>query len=265
MAIARRILDDLRELRWGQVVVELVLLVLGILIALAVNGWIEDRRDARVEREYLELLVRDLDRDLAVLQEVVEFETAQVTAAAQAYRAIRAGVAPQDRDAIAKMLGQLTARRTLRLSRATYSDLLSTGNLRLIRNSGLRDSIVRLYETNERLQSIRDRNNQEFVDRLYVTYLLDHAWTAPRAARNLPAISSSDQKFAARVDVPADSTLDLLWRLPADAPDWAVLAGRLWYRGLVSEGAIEQSGNSAVEIAAVRQAIVDELARRRWP
>ena len=59
MAIARRILDDLRELRWGQVVVELALLVAGILIALAVNGWIEDRRDARVEREYLELLVRD--------------------------------------------------------------------------------------------------------------------------------------------------------------------------------------------------------------
>lgn len=75
------------------------------------------------------------------------------------------------------------------------------------------------------------------MDRLYVTYLRDHAWTAPRATRNLPA----------------------------DAPDWAVLASRLWYRGLVSEGAIEQSENSAVEIGAVRQAIVDELARRRRP
>ena len=265
MAITRRILDDLRELRWGQVFVELLLLVFGILIALAVNGWIEDRRDARVEHEYLELLVRDLDRDLAVLQEVVDFETAQVTAAAQAYHAIRNGVAPQERDAIATKLGQLTARRTLRLSRATYSDLLSTGNLRLIRNGALRDRIVRLYETNERLQSIRDRNNQEFVDRLYVTYLLDHAWTAPRATRNLPAISSSDQKFAVRADVPVDTKLDLLWQLPADSPHWAVLAARLWYRGLVSEGAIEQSENSTVEIAAVREVIVEELARRRWP
>jgi hypothetical protein len=265
VAITHRILGDLRELRWGQVLVELVLLVLGILIALAVNGRIEDRRNARVEREYLELLVRDLDRDLASLQEVVAFETAQVTAAAQAYRAVRRGVATQDREAIANMLGQLTARRTLRLSKATYTDLLSTGNLRLIRNGELRDKIVRLYETNERLQLIRDRNNQEFVDRLYVTYLLDHAWTAPRATRNLPAISSADQKFAARVDVPVDTKLDLLWELPAGAPDWAVLAGRLWYRGLVSEGAIDQSENSADEISAVRQAIVEELAGRRWP
>lgn len=265
MTVAGRILADLRELRWGQVFVELVLLVLGILIALAVNGWIEDRRNARVEREYLELLVRDLDSDLAVIQEVIEFETAQAAAAARSYRAIREGVAPQERDAIASMLGQLTARRTLRLSRAAYSDLLSTGNLRLIRNGELRDRVVRLYETNERLQSVRDRNNQEFVDRLYVTYLLDHAWTAPRPTRNLPAISSSDQKFAARAVVPVDTNLDRLWRLPADAPDWAVLAGRLWYRGLVSEGAIEQSEKSAVEIAAVRQAIVEELARRRWP
>jgi hypothetical protein len=188
-----------------------------------------------------------------------------VTAAAQAYRAIRAGVAPQDRDAIAKMLGQLTARRTLRLSRATYSDLLSTGNLRLIRNSGLRDSIVRLYETNERLQSIRDRNNQEFVDRLYVTYLLDHAWVAPRPARQLPAIAASDLKFSERVALPLDASLDRLWQLPPDAPDWAILGSRLWYRGLVSEAAIDLSQKGAADIRVVRDAIAAELATRRWP
>jgi hypothetical protein len=33
-----RLSRDLRELRWGQVFVELVLLIVGILIALAVNG-----------------------------------------------------------------------------------------------------------------------------------------------------------------------------------------------------------------------------------
>ena len=76
-------------MRWAQVVVELVLLVAGILIALAVDGWIDDRRDARVEREYLELLVRDLDRDLEVLKEVVDFERAQVADAALAYRGVR--------------------------------------------------------------------------------------------------------------------------------------------------------------------------------
>lgn len=99
---------------------------------------------------------------------------------------------------MASALGQLTVRRTLRLGRATYTDLLSTGNLRLIRNGELRDRIVRLYEANERTQAIRDRNNQEFVDRMYMIYLLDGGFVAPRPTRNLPAVASYDGGFAAR-------------------------------------------------------------------
>ena len=39
----RRISDQLREMRWAQVVIELLLLVLGILIALAVDDWMQGR------------------------------------------------------------------------------------------------------------------------------------------------------------------------------------------------------------------------------
>ena len=57
------------------------------------------------------------------------------------FRGLRRGVAPADREAVAAALGQLTSRRTLRLRRAAYTNLLSTGELRLIRNAALRDSI----------------------------------------------------------------------------------------------------------------------------
>ena len=126
---------------------------------------------------------------------------------------------------MAAALGQLTARRTLRLGRATYTDLLSTGNLRLIRNADLRDRIVRLYEANERVQLIRDRNNQEFVDRMYVTYLLDQGLVAPPPDRKLAAVAASD----------------------------------------ASSGAIDQSRQMIVEITTVQRAIAAELSTRRWP
>jgi hypothetical protein len=248
-------------MQWGQVLVELALLVTGILIALAIDSWIDDRRDARLERQYLELLVRDLDRDLATLDDALRFEEAQVAASVLAYRALRGGVAPAKREAVATALGQLTSRRTLRLGRATYTDLLSTGNLRLIRNPELRDSIVRLYENNERAQSIRDRNNQEFVDRMYMTYLLDRGLVMPRP-RRLPAIGESDKSFASRVGVGADTDDDLLWRLPPSSPEWNVLAGRVWHRGTVTEAAIEQYRQVVEEIRAVRREIEAELSRR---
>ena len=66
-------------MRWGQVILELALLTTGILIALAVDGWMDDRRDMRTERNYLELLVRDLDRSLAFYSDFLGFRNAQVT------------------------------------------------------------------------------------------------------------------------------------------------------------------------------------------
>jgi hypothetical protein len=260
----RRLAAALREMRWSHVAVEFALLVAGILMALAIDGWIDARRDARMERQYLELLTRDLDRDLEALAEVLEFEERQAAAGALAFRALRERVPPQDREAVAAALNQLTARRTLRLSRATYTDLLSTGNLRLIRNADLRDRIVTLYEANERTQMIRDRNNQMFVDQMYMSGLLDSGLVAPRPSRQLPTISRTDQAFADRVGTATIANDDRLWHLAPEAPEWDVLAGKVWYRSIVSQSAIEQSRQSEAEIRAVRDAIAGELASR-WP
>lgn len=262
---ARRLAAALRELRWAHVILELVLLISGILIALAVDGWIDDRRDERAEHRYLELLQRDLDSNLDVLAETLEFEERQASAAALAYRALRAGAVPsQEREGVAAALNQLTARRTLRLARATYTDLLSTGNLRLIRNAGLRDQVVDFYERAERTLLIRDRNNQMFVDQMYMPYLLDTALVAPRPSRNLPIVAANDSGFASRVGAAAGVGNDRLWQLSPDDPEWNVLAGKVWYRGLASQGALDQSRQLEKEIRAVRALVTDELARR-WP
>jgi hypothetical protein len=123
----------------------------------------------------------------------------------------------------------------------------------------VRDRIVRLYEMNERAQLIRDRNNQEFVDRMYMTFLLDHGYVAPRQTRDLPAITQNDQSFARRAGVTVTTADDPLWRLPPTAPDWGILAGRVWYRGIVSESAIEQNRQIAEDIRTVRELISREL------
>ena len=264
MILTRRFAAAARTLQWGHILFELALLVTGILIALAVNNWMDQRREARAERQYLELLGRDLEQDLETLDEIRRFEEAQVAASILVYRGLRGGVAPGDREAVAAALGQLASRRTLRLRRAAYTNLLSTGELRLIRNSALRDRIVRHYENNERAQTIRDRNNQEYVDRMYVTYLLDQGLVAPRRTR-LPSITLSDSEFADRVGITPRAEDDPLWRLPKDAPQLYVLANRVWYRGTVSQNALGQTRQVVAEIGEVRQAIDRELSDRHWP
>ena len=222
----RRISEQLRQMRWAQVMIELLLLVLGILIALAVDDWVQSRRDARTERDYLQLLVRDLERDDEILKEFIGYEELQVNDGIEAYRALRKTVAPADREAVAAGLSRLTSRRTLRLVRATYTDLVSTGNLRLISNPVLRDRVVKYYEESDRRIAIVDRNNQFFVDQLYAAHLSSTGLIMPRPTNNLQPVNAAMGEFAGRMGVPIAAGSDPLWRLSTSAPEYEVLVGQ---------------------------------------
>jgi len=258
----RRISEQLRQMRWAQVMIELLLLVLGILIALAVDDWVQSRRDARMERDYLQLLVRDLERDDEILREFIGFEELQVKDGVEAYRALRTTVEPADREAVAGKLSRLSSRRTLRLVRATYTDLVSTGNLRLISNPVLRDRVVKYYEESDRRIAIVDRNNQFFVDQSYAAHLSNTGLIAPRPNNNLRVSHAALAEFAARMGVPIAAGSDPLWRLSTNAPEYEVLVGKVWQRTSVSFQAINSAKVAAEQAAEVRQAISAELAAR---
>jgi hypothetical protein len=190
----RRVAGDLREVRWANVFVEFVLLILGILIALAVNGWLEDRRDAQLEREYLGRLQQDLDQNLAILREYIGFEQKQVDDGVLAYRALR-GVDEYDRETVATALSHLADRRTLRLVRSTYQDLIGTGSLGLIRDPVLRDKVVRLFEDSERMVAVVDRNNQVLVDEGFGLPLFQSGLVSPRLSQNNAVLNDGVRKL----------------------------------------------------------------------
>jgi len=263
--VFRRVAADLREIRWGHVLVELVLVIAGILIALAVNNWMEDRKDARAERQYLDLLARDLKSDVAVLAEVKDFQDKQAADGAAAYAELAARGGPPDREATAERLSHLLSRRTLRFNPPTYTDLTGTGNIRLVRNRGLRDQVARYYEDAQRTAVVIERNNQFFVDEAYTLYLMNTGLVAPRTSSNYPPLAGMLKEFAARTGVTVTTADDRLWQLPADAPEWTILRNKVWLRGLVALQARQQLAALGEELAAVRKAVAGELAGRDWP
>jgi hypothetical protein len=259
-----RLARDLRDLRWGQVAVELLLLVLGILIALAIDDWMQDRRDAQTERQNLEAIVRDLDRDLLVLKDFADFHESQVADGVMAYRALRTEPDVKDKEGVARAVSRLISRRTLRLSHPTYSNLVGTGNISLIRNAELRDRIVGLYEANERWATIIDRNNLIFVDQIFAEYMLNGGLIAPRPTNSLQSLQEQSTRFDERVGVPVGVSNDRLWSLAASSPEREILANKVWFRTMISSRYPTQADEVARDVTAVRQAIVDELTRR-WP
>ena len=260
----RRIAGDFREVRWGHVLVEFVMLVVGILLALAVNNWVEERRDARIERQYLERLVRDFDADLVLLADLAEFERSQVADGVLAWRALADPASITDREAIASALVQLGARRTLRLTRAAYTDLTSTGNLRLIGDGELRDRIVGLYEENDRVSAIIDRNNQFYVDQMYAAYLAEDGLVARREGGNVRQLQQANEQLVSLMGGSPGLGDDRLWALPPDAVTWVELRNRVWMRALVSQSALSFFEATIERTIATRAAVIAELDRR-WP
>jgi hypothetical protein len=199
-----------------------------------------------------------------MLDEFISFEEKQAADGVLAYRALGRPSAVQDREAVSVALNHLLSRRTLRFTKATYTDLIGTGNVRLIRNGGLRDRIVGLYEGNDRLAAIIDRNNQSFVDQMYAMYLMDTALVVIRPSSNLPILDATLKDLAASAGAIVSVADDRLWKLPPDSQVWDVLRARLWMRTFVSFQAIRQARGVTEQVTAVRQAVIDELARR-WP
>ena len=156
------------------------------------------------------------------------------------------------------------SRRTLRITRPTYTDLLSTGNIRLISNAQLRDSVTGLYERNERLLVIRDRNNLVFVDQQYLPFIMDNGLIAPRGSHNDPSSAESSRKLAQRIGVPVGVDNDRLWRLGSASPEWITLTNKVWQRTQVTQAALDTVEGMATEVRELRQALAEELARR-WP
>ena len=238
-------------------------MVTGVLVALALGSFFQQRQNSKSEQVYLSLLSRDIDRTIADLEDVLTFERAQMHDGFTAYRAISGGNKTEQRAAASIALQRLTVRRTLRLKDGTYQDLISTGNLRLIRNRALRDSIVDFFETSTRVFDIVNKNNSFFVDDTYVNTMLAQGLIMPTATLgNMPALASIDAEFNDSLRGGYIQEPDRLWSLPASSQEWAKVKSVLVMRIRVSALAKSFLGTHLESTRQLKAAIDAERAGR---
>lgn len=149
---------------------ELLLIVAGILIALAIDSGLTEREERAMARQSLQLV----EEDLRLLVEQVEEFTIYNRVILEAAGRVEAGLAGAEVPRTAEFwddVSLLGSRRTLRAPRAAWEELVGTGNLRLIADPELRRDLVRFYETLARDEEIVSRNNLVFSDGLGIATL----------------------------------------------------------------------------------------------
>lgn len=145
---------------------EIVLVVLGILIALQINNWNENRKESILELNYLESIKKDLVADIKYYEQRLQ-EDQKTTD--NYYEYIHKIYETQ------KSFEEFTElhRRLhfpsqhLTIQNFTYSELVNSGALNIIKNQALKDSIVSLYkateETSKHIQEFNEFSAQVFM------------------------------------------------------------------------------------------------------
>jgi hypothetical protein len=219
---------------WATLGVELVLVVAGILIALAIDGWADDREDRKSEQVYLELLVRDLGQIESQLKEQIDFEANVAKTCREVYSLISGDNPAAESKRIGEMLSFLSVRRTLFLESAAYADLTSTGSLGLIQDRTLRDQIIQYFADLRRRALIVEKNNRVFVDEGFKPFLMNSGVSnrpmMDLATVGLDVATAIQREFSAQMLNPVDEVL----LLPVEAPQWAAFKQQLTWRAMVA-------------------------------
>src|SRR6266487_1159737 len=100
---------------WPHALVELVTVVVGILIAVAVNNWAEARHNAALESGYLERLLADSTENLTILQQRIDLLTRRADRLARLSRWLTGGTERPTDDEVSEVLCRWFLQPALRL------------------------------------------------------------------------------------------------------------------------------------------------------
>ena len=146
--IRRALLEDGKMRRYILYAIgEILLVMIGILLALQVNNWNQGRQDKILENQYLERLIFEIKKDTSSFKNEIEINENR-------NKAIRNFIVALD-DPNIEESELLSSAKTFftygwflpefRVAKSTFTDLSSSGQMNLIRNVNLRDQLMAHY------------------------------------------------------------------------------------------------------------------------
>ncbi|WP_204346678.1 DUF6090 family protein [Psychroserpens algicola] len=158
---------------------EIVLVVIGILIALSINNWNEERKNSTREQVILKQLKEDYQANLIQLEQKIEMRNNIINSGIKIFKAIDY---PEkvNRDSLIRLIGNINQDPTFD---PVQNDLTSSGNLRLIKNEKLKrklsnwsSDIVALTELEEAWSNIVNQHMEYEIAKLGISRDVVNSW-----------------------------------------------------------------------------------------
>jgi len=144
--IRKKMADDNKPLKYMRYAIgEIILVVIGILIALQVNNWNEDRKKSRVIQNVLMEIKDDLIQDKAELERIIALRNADFEAQKRIINVLETN--ESFNESVRSDLGHINLARNVFTVSKGY-ELLKELNLGALRDKELRVLLTKYYERN---------------------------------------------------------------------------------------------------------------------
>jgi len=145
---------------------EIILVVIGILIALSINNNNEDRKARNQEIKYLKNLQADIILEFKNNDSIINYRAITAKAAARILNFKTLEIA-SDIITLEYSIQQVFARQPFVPTNNTYKELLSSGNLNYITNDSIKDYLLELDKMYVYISSKEDHMYREYEEYLY--------------------------------------------------------------------------------------------------
>ena len=151
----RHISKSIREADYGELLLELSVLMVGILLALAVDRWNQDRLDGIEAAQIIERLRSDTARNLAMFEKTLPLMERDLSNVKALFRALEAGsIAGEDSTNIELAIAYIDVVPSYPLVFAGYDELVATGRLRQLDDPALVNMLANQRAEYEAAQAV---------------------------------------------------------------------------------------------------------------
>ena len=259
--LVRKLSAAIRRQDWFQVLVEILIVVVGILIALQVDNWNDDRK-ARVQAEvWRQQIIADLNQNIRDLEGRLKYSQQALAFGEAALAGIEAADAPTGDAVWDTVLGAFQAGQIwpYRLTGPSYREVQSAGGLGLIGSERAQAALAYLYDVSahdfELVSGGLPQYRQQIRERMPWP-IQSHIWDSNcQIGSGLSGLALDfDQFELVRCAEPADKALmrKALDQLRSDAELQSGLRGRL-SQLKVSASAIGRLVERARQVQALLQ------------
>lgn len=146
---------------------EIVLVVIGILIALQINDLNEERKNRILEADYYCKLLEDIDQDALEIKNQIDINQLRINSSNKFISLLQQPNFKQP-EVMEAMLGSISKTTfTFQVSTAAFEDLKSSGNLGLLRDLKIKNKLIAYYSKLEGLIDVIDVNSDASIDAFF--------------------------------------------------------------------------------------------------